>query len=179
MSDNVYQNWLDRAEVNNYIAGKRGGRELWKEAYREARRRSKTFIYECDDLFKFRGFGPLKNVIVQGNNIGRARVYDLREFLNNVIAAKVGLTDHNPNRILDETKIHLKTVRAGIQTTEIMTYMSQPQDTHKRTTKISTIAPTQFPVTKITRPIRVEIPDKKKEEPTDYRHLFVTVVQRF
>lgn len=77
-------------------------KRFWRTSYRDARQYAQIACHGNDELVKFRGFGTVKSIWAKsGNCIGRIRVDDLRGFSNNEVAAKVGLSDYAPNRILN------------------------------------------------------------------------------
>ena len=106
----LIQNWFHKVgifpDVINYSGldfyGESWAKRFWKVAYRDARERAQIFNHSLNELIEFRKLGVLKKIWNKksGNCIGRIRVDNLDEFDNNTIAAKIGLMDYNPNRIL-------------------------------------------------------------------------------
>lgn len=178
----IAKDWLDRAVVNNYLRDeKKGIRYLWYEAYSEARKEARTFTYKCDDLVDFRGFGPLKSVMNNDVCIGRIRIDDIRKFHNNVIARKIGLTDRNPNRILDESKLELLADKSE----KNMTFMSQKQKPigdaaikREYLVKVFNKKDSELKVRIIDGPKEVA-PEPIPEPEVNNDHKFICVVQRY
>ena len=105
----LVKNWFRQVDIFPEIINQMGwdanneswAKRCWKVAYRDARLRAKLFCYSLDELVSFRGFGVMKQIFAKsGNIIGRARINDLRDFDNNIIANSFNYQDYNPNKIL-------------------------------------------------------------------------------
>ena len=105
----IVSNWYKRVGIFTSVIHQAGNdydgvpwaKRFWKSSYRDARKYAQIACHANDELVKFRGFGTVKSVWAKnGKCIGRVRVDILRDFNNDEVAAKFGLSDYAPNRIL-------------------------------------------------------------------------------